>query len=129
MAHIKVNLETTPDRMEPVPPGIYTLVITSAEQKATANGEGQKIVVEHEVDDEGNPSHGRKLFNHIGLKNPIALKQLVKSAGIPISADGVDTMELVGKHVRARVTARTYTDDKTGEVKETSSIAEYLFDK
>lgn len=127
MAHIKVNLETTPDRMEPVPPGVYTLRITAAEQKPTADGSKQKIVVEHEVDDEGSPAHGRKLFNHIGLSNPIALKQLVKSAGIPVSADGVDTDELVGKHVRARVGSRTYVDAATGETKETSSITEYLF--
>lgn len=126
MARVNVNLETAPDKFESVPPGIYTCVVDEANLEATNDGKGQKVVVKLRVDDDG-PQNGRLLFDHLGLKTPIGLKQITKSAGLPVTPEGIDTEDLIGKHVRVRVAARSYKDPKTGEMKETSSITEYLF--
>lgn len=126
MAHINVNLETTPDKFELLPAGIYVCVIEEANLDEAKSG-GQKIVAKLRVEDESNPNNGRMIYDHIGLKNPISLKQLVKSAGLPVSPQGVNTEDLIGKIVRVRLATRTYKDPETQEIKETTSVKEYLF--
>ena len=128
MAHIEVNFEGVPDKFLPIPAGDYNLRINTVEVGPTKDGSGKKVVVELEVDDETSEFNGRKLYEHIGLKNPIALKQLVKSCGLEAGPGGVDTDELIGKVCKARVKTRTYTDPADGTTKETAAVAQFLFE-
>jgi len=128
MGHITVNFDEVPDKIEPLAPGVYIMRVEEASVEPTADGKGEKVKVVMKVDDDSNPSHGRVMYDHISLKFPVSLKQLCKSAGMSLGKGGIDTADLVGKVVRVRVKTRTYKDKETGEVKETSAVAEYLFD-
>ncbi len=124
MGHIQVNFDDVPDRMEPLAAGVYVMVVKEANIEPTKDGKGEKVVVQMAVND--GPNEGRMVFDHLSLKLPIGLKALMKSAGLKVGPSGVNTEDLIGKIVRVRVKARTYKDPESGEVKETSSVAEYL---
>lgn len=126
MSHIQINFDEVPDQVQPVAAGEYIVVIENAEVQDTKKGDGQKVVVEMKISDENNPMFGRKLFDHIGLKNPISLKRLCKSAGVSVGSGGLNVEDLVGKTAEVRVKIRTYKDPESGETKETPSIADYL---
>lgn len=127
MPKIAVNFDDVPDQILPIEPGVYTAMVESASVEATKDGKGEKVVVEMKIDDEANPNHGRKIFDHISTKMLTNLKRLAKSAGINVGADGLDIDDLVGKHVKLRTKTRVYKDPETGEAKESVAVAEYLF--
>lgn len=127
MPRIATNFNDVPDEIKPLDPGIYTMVVRSANIEPTKDGKGEKVVVELEVDDETSPNKGRKCFDHLSLKLPIGLKRLAKSCGINPGAQGLDLEDLIGKIAKVRVKTRTYKDAETQEVRETSSVAEYMF--
>lgn len=127
MGRININFDEVPDRILPLEPGVYTFVVESATLEATKDRKGEKVVVELRVDDPNSPNHNRKVYDHLSLRMPIGLKQLIKSAGLRADSSGVSLDELVGKVVRARVKTRTYKDEDSQEVKETSAIAEYIW--
>lgn len=128
MPKINVNFDEVPDKMEPVPAGVYVMLVKEAEIQPTKDGKSEKVVVTLSVDDESSPHNGRMVFDHISLKMPINLKQLAKSAGLNPGADGLEVSDLVGKHVKVRVKARAYRDAETGETRETSAVAEYMWE-
>jgi hypothetical protein len=129
MAHLQINFDEVPDKMLPVGAGIYLCTVVSAELGPTKDGKGEKITVVLKIDDESSQMHGRQIWDHIGLKGlPIGLKQLARSCGVDLSK-GLDTEELVGKTCKCRVTAGTYKDPSTGEIKDSTRVAEYLWDK
>ncbi len=127
MAHINVNFDEVPDRWENLEPGVYTMIVEEASVEPTAKGDGEKVVVKLRVNDEDSPQNNRGIQAHIGLKNPITLKQLIRSCGLELT-DAFDTDYLVGCNCACRVKARTYTDKETGETKETTSVDEFLWE-
>lgn len=128
MAFIDIDLDSTPSKFEQVPAGVYVCTVEKAEKQPTKDGSGQKIVVEMKIAD--GPMTGRTIFDHIGLKGgkPISLKRLMLSAGMVAEGKGVDLNDLLGKTVKVRTKTATYTDDSSGEVKETTRLADYLIE-
>lgn len=128
MALIEVNFEDVPDEIQPVEAGVYTCLIDEVpEVKPTKDGAGEKIVVTMKIDNDESPMNGRRLFDHISMKYPTRFKRLCKSAGLNPGAEGVDTSDLLGKHVEVQVTSGSYTDPDTGQTKPTSNIKDYVF--
>lgn len=128
MGHIAVNFDEVPDKFEILPPGEYVMRIDSAKVEPTKDQKGQKVVVEMTVDS-GGAQDGRKVFDHLSLKTPIGLKQLMKSCGLVPGAGGFDPDELVGKHAKVLVKTRAYADAAAGGMmKETASVDRYLFE-
>lgn len=122
---IQINFDEVPDKFEQVPAGVYTCTIEKCSKERTKDGTGDKVVVEMKISEDG-PFFGRGLYDHIGLKGkPIQLKRLIKAAGL--TPDGAfDLEDLVGQTVKLRTKIRTYKDAESGEMKETSSIGDYL---
>jgi len=129
LVHIPINLNEFPDEFESLPAGKYVFVIESTEQKPTNDGKSEKLVVKMKVDDPSSPMHGRGMQAHISFKLPILLKQLCLGAGVPFDSNGLDSSALIGKHVQGIVKASTYTDANTQEVKESSNIDKFVFEK
>lgn len=127
MAFIDIDFDSVPTKFEQVPAGVYVCTVEKAEKKATKDGSGQKVEVEMKIAD--GPMTGRTIFDHIGLKGgkPINLKRLIMSAGL-VAGSGFDLNDLVGKTVKVRTKTATYTDKESGEVKETTRLADYLID-
>lgn len=127
MSHLNINFDEVSDKNLPLPAGEYVLLVNECVLAPTKDGTSEKLVVEMTVDDEKNPNHGRKVFDHISIKMKTNIKRLWKSAGLNPGAGGIDVTDIVGKHVRALVKLRTYKDPQSGETKESASIGEYLF--
>lgn len=127
MSHIDINFEDVPDKVLPLPAGEYVCLVKNATLEPTKDGGGQKVVVEMEVDEASNPSHGRKLFDHISTKMTTNLKRCWKSAGLNPGKTGINVDDIIGKHVRILVKPRTYKDPTSGETRETASVDSYLF--
>jgi len=125
MALLDLPFDEIPDEVQPISPGIYTLEITEVpEVMPTKDGTGTKIVVQFAVADEGQ-FKGRRIQDHISTKMQTQVKRLFLAAGIRPTSAGVDTEELLGRQVRARLISRTYTNDM-GEEVETVRIRDYL---
>lgn len=128
MPLVEMNFDDTPDKMLPVEAGVRLFKITDFTEEE--NDLGEKIrIVELEVL-EGDDA-GRKAWDRFNFKYKPAMvkfKQLVKSAGLPAVGQGIDSSMLIGQTVRAVVKPRTYKDKTTNETKETTQVAEYLFE-
>lgn len=127
MAKLNVNFDEVPNEVQPVDPGTYTAAVEEANLEETKDGKGMKVVVKMKIKAENNPNDGRLVFDHISTKMQTQLKRLALSAGLNPGGDGYDTDDLIGKIVKIRVKNAPYKDEKTGETKETSRIAEYMF--
>lgn len=126
---LNVNFENVPDEVLPIPAGIYTCtILTTPEIQPTVNGNGQKLVVDLQINDDESDQNGRRLTDNISLKNQTRIKRLAKSAGLSPGADGLDLEELEGAVVTVKVTNRTYTDKSSGELKESYNVSDYLFE-
>jgi len=123
---IDINFDDVPDQIVPIAPGVYDFRIDSATEEEAKSGKGMKLVLEMTCVSEG-PEEGRKLYDHISFKMKTQLKRLMKSAGLKPGSDGLDIGELEGKIVNVKVKSRTYTDDSSGETRETSAVGDYLF--
>ncbi len=125
MPLIEKNFDEVPDVIQPVAAGNYSLECVGIPKFMDTNDKkSKKVVVEYEIRAPGHPDDGRKVFDHIGLKAPTRLKRCALSAGISAGAGGIDTDELAGKIVKARIKNRTY-QDPDGVTKETSGIEDY----
>ena len=128
---LNVDLTQTPDKIQNVPAGEYFCNIDSVELAEPKGKQKERYAFTFSVS-EGQFS-GRKIFDNFPVEflaqqdHPatIRFKHLVKSAGITISTDGVDTDELVGKTVRLTVVHRTYKDD-SGTMQEASNVKDYI---
>lgn len=127
MGHIATNFDEVPDQILPVDPGVYTLLVETAELKPTKDQKGTKIEVVMKVNDEGNPNFGRTVYDHISTKMNVKIKRLWKSCGVVPGAAGVNTEDIIGKVCKGRIANRPYKDD-SGTVRETSSIQDYLIE-
>ena len=129
MPHINLNFDEIPLKMEPIPTGVYTMKVNSAVLEPTKDGTGTRLTVELEVDDESNAAHGRTIRDYLSVKksSAIGLNQLIRSCGLPAGPNGINTDELVGRKCQARIKLTPGKDKETGEIKEYSNVAEYLF--
>lgn len=128
---MQFNANEVPEREDfsPVPPGVYTGMITNSELKDTSPSEkspngGQMIVLE--IDIQGGDYDGRKLFERLNIKNDnqktvdIAFRtlgEIVKAVG---KTTIKDTEELHNKKFLMEVRIdppSPYKDRKTGEIK------------
>lgn len=132
MPHIAVNFDEVPDFVPPISTGIYTFRIVSANVEEVRNKpDREKVVLELEVDMDGNEFHGRKQFEHIGISHErgrTTIKQVCMAVGLVVGAGGLDTDELIGRTLQARIKQGTYTDS-SGEVRENARVAGYLWRK
>ena len=125
---IKANFDEIADEVFPIPPGVYTFNILEASVEETKKDPTKdKVVLKMEV--VGGEHEGRQQYEHIGISSDrglVTLKQIILACGLTPGLD-LDTSDLVGQTLQARIKARTYTDAESGEVRETSSVAGYLW--
>lgn len=111
-----VNVDEIPEREDftPVPPGVYTAIITDSEMKPTSKG-GEMLVLTIELVD-----NNRKIFERLNLKNDneTAVKIAFQTLGEIIKAVGKTTIkdsnELHNKRISVEVVvdpAKPYMKD------------------
>ncbi len=129
MPLINANFDDIADEVKPIPAGIYTFEIISADIEPTKKDPNkEKVVLKLQVTD--GEQQGRQQFEHIGVSNDrglTTLKQVAMASGLAVGAAGLDTTDLVGRTLQARIKARTYQDPESGETKEASGISAYLW--
>lgn len=118
--------DNVPDVIVPIPTGVYTLKVEEAELGPTKDGKSERVAMVMAVDEPDSEHHERKVWDFISIKMLTKLKRLAKSAGKNPEQDGIDTDELVGCHVKARVLNKTYVDEDSGETKESNDVQDYL---
>jgi len=120
MPLIEGNFVEVPDSIPPVAVGTYTFKVNNCEVAANNAGDGQNLVIEYEVADEGE-SKGRVLTKYYSLKprsknlHLVQIKRNFLSAQMELSDSGVDTDSLVGKMVRGEVEQNDYVDKRSGK--------------
>jgi len=111
---------------QPIPAGVYTVMVTDSEVKPTKNGTGQMAVFGLQVVD--GEHRGRKVFARINVQNqnPQAeaigqsqLSSLCHAAGV---LQLVDTSQLHSKVVRAKVKIRK---DETGRYEDQNEVTAF----
>lgn len=108
--NVAININDLPDSdnsMEPVPAGVYQVVIDGAELKTTKAGTGQYINLKLKI--QGGQFSNRVFFDIINISNPsevaqniglATLKKIMKSMGL----DSVqNTDQLIGGHLTVKV--------------------------
>ena len=130
MVLIDINLDETPDKMEPVAAGIRIFEIKDIVSEENTQG-GTVHVVTLQVNQPEAEDHERMTWDRFDFKYAparVKFKQLVKAAGHVGTGQGVDPSELIGCTVKAVVKPRSYTDKDTKEVVETTQVSRYLFE-
>jgi len=134
MSTLQVNFLEVPDKMLPVPPGIYeVLVATAPVLKPSKKGTGNNLMLEYKIMTEGD-FKGRQLketifLSEIGL---MRVKKLLVSAKIELRATGVDTEELIGKTLKVLVKQEMYQEkdpmtlENVGEARPVAKIEQYV---
>ena len=134
MSTLQVNFLEVPDKILPVPPGIYeVLVITAPVLKPSKKGTGNNLMLEYKIITEGD-FKGRALkdtifLSEIGL---MRVKKLLVSAKVELRATGVDTEELIGKTLKVLVKQEMYqekdpaTQENVGEARPVAKIEQYV---
>lgn len=127
---IPINLDETPEQMEPIMVGVRTLVIKDIETKQTDEGEDYYLATlqVNEPDAEDHERLGWERFNFKYAPARTKFKQLCKSAGHSGTGSQVDPSELIDCTVTAEVTPRVYKDKTTNEQKETTQIKRFLWE-
>jgi hypothetical protein len=125
MPHLDIPFEEVPNEIRPVQPGTYTLEIMDVPTiEPTKSGNGQKLVVQMTIQDDGE-FKGRRIQDHISTKMQTKIKRLAIAAGLDPDNNGIDTEEMAGRQVKARVKSNTFTND-FGEEIENARIQDYL---
>jgi len=128
MPLLDFNFEDVPDEIKPIPKGDYNLETPEAPTiEPTSSGKGNNLIVQFAIAD--GEYKGRKLKDYFYLGNEIGLintKRFLKACGVTPTSSGINTEELMGRLVKARVGSRTYTDNESGEEREVANIDSYL---
>lgn len=127
---IDINLDDTPDKMEPVAAGVRIFDIVDIVSEENTQGETVHVVT-LKVNQPEAEDHERMSWDRFNFRYPVArvkFKQLVKAAGHVGTGQGVDPSELIGCTVKALVKPRTYKDKDTGEMVETTQVSKYLYE-
>ena len=134
MSTLQVNFLEVPDKILPVPPGIYEVLVTTAPVlKPSKKGTGNNLMLEYKIMTEGD-FKGRQLketifLSEIGL---MRVKKLLVSAKIELRATGVDTEELIGKTLKVLVKQEMYQEkdpmtlENVGEARPVAKIEQYV---
>lgn len=125
---IDINLDDTPDRIDPVAAGVRTLDIVDIVSEENSQGETVHVVSlkvnQPEADDHERMTWDRFNFKYAPAR--VKFKQLCKAAGHTGTGQGVDVSELIGCTVKAIVKPRSYKDKDTGEIVDTTQVGKYL---
>lgn len=124
MPRLDINFSDVPDKILPLPEGIYTLEIHSADFKLTNDGTSHKVEVAFRVQ-EPTDHAGRIVSDHIGVKMETRLKRLAMAAGLDPAVNGLSTEDLPGRVVQVQITQRSYKDND-GNTQIASNIKDYL---
>lgn len=107
IGHFDADNVDTNVGFDPVPPGIYDLMISNSDVKATKDGKGKYIWLEHTI--LSGPFKDRKIFNNLNMwnANPQAVKIAEAHFGCLCKAVGkrqvTDTVELHNTPFQAEV--------------------------
>jgi len=132
---LNINATAIPETTPLLEPGEYTLNITKIDLRAAEGNFKEAYNIELTVAE--GVSVNRKVFDSYPTEflaqpdHPVTVKfgHLLRSSGITMSADGVDTDDLLGKSVRGIVRHRVYTDKSTGEQKTSVDVKDYIYSK
>ena len=144
-AQIVVNFEDIPDSDLIVEAGNYTATVESAEVVEVPSKDGgmtEALDLTHRISEADDPkqawAHGRTIQDRIWLSslgsktdwNAIKIKQLVQSAGLPMTNRTVEEIaaELSGSVIKLRVGVRKYTG-KDGVEREANKVSRYIAPK
>jgi hypothetical protein len=117
---------------DPVPPGIYPLIISDSEVVLTKNGSGRYLKLIHQIID--GPLKGRKLFNNLNLWNANAqtvqiaksqLNALCKACGFQPGFQIQDSVELHNLPFKADVGLDKGSDEYAPQNK----IKRYIYEE
>ncbi len=104
----KIELDVTQAKaLEPLPPGLYPVVIQQARLDESSTGKPM-LVLDFEVTDGDHV--GRHVFTNVVLTKEAdwRIKQLLDAAGVYYDADGFDSDELLGRSLVVRVGIEVY---------------------
>ena len=127
---IDINLDDTPDRIEPIEVGIRVLTVVDIEEQTDKNGDVVHVV-QLKVNEPDAPDHERMGWERFNFKYAparVKFKQFIKSCGHDGSGAGVDTTELIGCDCKAVVASRNYTDKDSGDQVTTTQVKKFLFE-
>ena len=111
----------TTNNFDPIPEGIYRVLVVSAEERPTANGNGQGLNVQYEVVE--GQYKGRKLFHWINLRNQSKVAEEIghKALALLCLATNVpqprSPAELCGKLIQVVVKVTERNGEKRNEIK------------
>ena len=133
---IQGDMTQAPDRRTIVPAGFYEANILSVTDQPPKNAEtkGTTIVVGLKIVNNPDPDvNGREMNGYTFIPQDLSrkdaltgIKRIFLSAGIQIQPGGMNTQWLVGRTVRIHVTNGTVKDDRSGTVRETANVNEFL---
>ena len=115
------NTVDTTDNFDPIPEGTYRVLVASAEEKPTANGNGQGLNVQYEVVE--GQYKGRKLFHWINLRNQskvaeeIGHKELARLCLATNVPQPRSCAEFCGKLIQVTVKVGERNGEKRNEIK------------
>lgn len=115
------NSVNTTDNFEPIPEGTYRVLVASAEEKPTANGQGQGLNAQYEVVE--GKYKGRKLFHWINLRNvnktaeEIGHKELARLCMATNVPQPRSCAEFCGKLIQVVVKVGERNGEKRNEIK------------
>lgn len=142
---IEANFNEVPDKILPIPSGVYDLLCEKVEVKAPnprTDGKptaiGNNVVLTWTVSSEG-PNKGRKITDYIFIsgdpkltaderaRNLVGIKRVAMSSGVPIGPNGLNVSEIQGKVAKAQIVTSTVPDNRNpGMVREQSNISKYF---
>ncbi len=129
---IQADFSAVPDRVLPLPPGIYDFFCEKIEKKLPkpkADGtvsQGYSIVAGLKVKD--GPHEGRNITTYIWIstdptqskedreRNLTGIKRFLLAFGVPITPQGANPLDAVGKVAKALVKADVYEGRETSRV-------------
>jgi hypothetical protein len=135
---IEADFSAVPDVVLPITPGIYDFQVIEVTTKQPKNPEtkGTNVIVKLVVHSDG-PNKGRFITDYIFVsRDPnqsveernrglVPLKRLALAAGIPLTNNGLNVMDIQGKIVKAQVNPNVYKD-ASGVTKESTNIGKYF---
>lgn len=142
---IEANFAEVPDKVLAIPSGVYDLLcekIEVTDPKPKTDGRpptiGKNIVLSWTVQSEG-PNRGRKITDYVFIssdskltaderaRNLVGIKRVAMSAGVPVTANGLNVMEIQGKVVKAQITTAVVPSFRNPAVMvEQSNISKYF---
>lgn len=130
---LNVNLAAIPDKVPLLDVGQYDFTIMAIEFKE-AQGE-MKAGFSFKLKVQDGPHKDGVIFDNFPQEflsnenHPVTVKfgHLCRSAGVPMTSDGIEMDDLIGKTVQGTVAHRNYVDKTTQETKTASGVKDYIY--